>query len=251
MLRRLHNHIFACKLKEIFESPLVLVYQTLGHVDHLGLKQQLQAGLAKDVSAQDAHVHVCHMKNSVASATGDDILSKLFTNSNLLVGFKLPQQQAQHICKPSTEQVQQQHHDAVAAATQKVLQSMRPQQAVGGLLQQQQQQHARHVPHTALKAFVETGVQLPTEQPLVLVGAFYQCSATPLARLKKWIKLDPSQVSGGHLTHSLTVLVNCQQCEHCSKCQEVYVSSKVSFSALCRLRELVVEYECTYHTLST
>jgi hypothetical protein len=205
MLRRLHNHIFACKLKEVFDSPLVLVYQTLGQIDNLGLKQQLRAGLMKEPSVKDAEFSVCMMKNTVAAATGDDTLSKLFTNSNLLVGFKLPQQQQQHqqqlqVTQPLLEQQQQKQEDAqykglLAAAMQKVRQDMSPQQAIGGLLEQQQQQPGPHIPQPALRAFVETGVQLPSEQPLVLVGAFYKCSATPMAKLKKWIKLDQSQVS--------------------------------------------------------
>lgn len=202
MLRRLHNHIFACKLKEVFDSPLVLVYQTLGQIDNLGVKQQLRAGLAKEPSVKDAEFSVCMMKNTVAAATGDDTLSKLFTNSNLVVGFKLPQQQQQQqqATQPLLEQQQQQNaEDAqykglLAAAMQKVRRDMSPQQAIGGLLEQQQQP-GPHVPQPALRAFVETGVQLPSEQPLVLIGAFYKCSATPMAKLKKWIKLDQSQVS--------------------------------------------------------
>lgn len=199
MLRRLHNHIFACKLKEVFDSPLVLVYQTLGHVDNLGLKQQLRAGLAKEPSVKDAELRVCSMKNTVAAAAGDDTLSRLFTNSNLLVGFKLPQQQ-QQITQPLLEQQQQhqqqqhsRYQDLLAAAVHKVRKHMSPQQAIGGLLEQQQP--GPHVPQPALKAFVEAGVKLPSEQPLVLVGAFYKCAATPMARLKKWIKLDQRQVS--------------------------------------------------------
>jgi hypothetical protein len=207
MLRRLHNHIFACKLKEVFDSPLVLVYQTLGQIDNLGLKQQLRAGLVKEPSVKDAEFSVCMMKNTVAAATGDDTLSKLFTNSNLLVGFKLPQQQQQQqqqrqqAMQPLLEQQQQQKQEdahykglLVAAAMQKVRQDMSPQQAIGGLLEHQQQP-GPHIPQPALRAFVETGVHLPSEQPLVLIGAFYKCSATPMAKLKKWIKLDQSQVS--------------------------------------------------------
>jgi hypothetical protein len=200
MLRRLHNHIFACKLKEVFESPLVLVYQTLGNVDNLGLKQQLRAGLEKEPSVKDAQFSVCMMKNTVAAAAGDETLSKLFTNSNLLVGFKLPEQQQQLLQQQQQTQEganlqqQQQYQGLLAAAMQKVRQDMSPQEAIGGLLQQQQP--GPHIPQPALKAFVETGVKLPSEQPLVLVGAFYKCAATPMARLKKWVKLDPRQVSG-------------------------------------------------------
>lgn len=198
MLRRLHNHIYACKLKEVFEGPLVLVYQTLGNVDQLSLKQQVQAGLSKEPTVKDATFSVCHMKNAVAAATGDDTLSKLFTNSNLLLGFKLPTQQQHSAALPQLEQQQeQQQQDAqyeglLAAAMQRVKQDMSPQQVVGGHLQQQQP--GPHIPQPALKAFVEAGMQLPSEQPLVLIGAFYKCAATPMGRLKKWIKLDQGQV---------------------------------------------------------
>lgn len=207
MLRRLHNHIFACKLREVFDSPLVLVYQTLGHVDHLGLKAQLQAGLAKEPTVRGAAVNVCHMKNSVAAATGDDTLSRLFTNSNLLVGFNLPEQHPQkqqqllhQQQQPQQQQEQQQPYQELLQAAmsseraKKIRQAMSPQEAVSGLLGGPPQP-GPHVPQPALKAFVETGAQLPSEQPLVLIGAFYKASATPLSRLKKWIKLDARQVS--------------------------------------------------------
>jgi hypothetical protein len=215
MLRRLHNHIFACKLKEVFESQVVLVYQTLGHIDRLGLKQQVQAGLAKEPAVKDADFKVCQMRNSVAVATGDDTLSKLFTNSNLLIGFKLPQQQQQQQqlgMQPMLEQQQhQQQQDAqyqglLSAAMQKVRYDMSPQQVLGGLLNQPQA--GPHVPQPALKAFVETGVQLPSDQPLVLIGAFYMSSATPLSRLRKWIKLDASQVSAQALVCSACFLAH-------------------------------------------
>jgi hypothetical protein len=34
MLRALRNHMFTVRLKQVLDSPLVLVFQTLGHVDH-------------------------------------------------------------------------------------------------------------------------------------------------------------------------------------------------------------------------
>jgi hypothetical protein len=244
MLRRLHNHIFACKLKEVFESQVVLVYQTMGHIDHLGLKQQVQAGLAKEPSVKDAHFKVCQMRNSVAVATGDDTLSKLFTNSNLLIGFKLPEQQQQlqqqqDSMQPLLEQQQhQQQQDAqyqglISAALQKVQYDMSPQQVVGGLLDHPQP--GPHVPQPALKAFVETGVQLPSEQPLVLIGAFYKSSATPLSRLRKWIKLDARQVSA--LGYGLLSLF--ESWSSFGRCQwGCHGSITLGLSAICVCRRL-------------
>lgn len=195
MLRRLHNHIFASRLKEVFtESPLVLVYQTLGSIDHHGVKTQLQHSVTKQLPNSNVLVDLCHMKNSMASATGDDAFSGLFNNSNLLLGFKFPELM-QEVQRQRAEQ-QQQHSagsiDAASASLGRIRQGTSPSQIVGGLLQQELP--GPHVPQPALKALVELGIKLPTEQPVVLVGAYYKCGNTPLAQLKRWIKLDAGQV---------------------------------------------------------
>lgn len=45
MLKVLHHHIFASKLRDVFgASPLVLVYQTVGSVDVAATAASLQAG---------------------------------------------------------------------------------------------------------------------------------------------------------------------------------------------------------------
>jgi hypothetical protein len=205
MLRNLHNHIFAVKLREVFvQSPLVLVYQTLGQVDHHGVKQALQASVAKQLPAADVSVDICHMKNTMAAAAGDDTLARLFNNSNMLVGFKLPeymqQQQQQQSLQAADGHEQQQQQQAgeqraaaaAAAAASRVRKSMSPSAIVGGLLEQPMP--GPHLPQPTLRALVELGVKLPSQQPLVLVGAFYKRGRTPLAHLKKWIKLDAGQV---------------------------------------------------------
>lgn len=196
MLRRLHNHIFAVRLKELFtQSPLVLVYQTLGSIDHHGVKAQLQSSVAKQLPASNIQIDLCHMKNSMAAATGDDTLTRLFNNSNLLLGFKISEllQQQKQQQQPSLEQGQQSHTaEALLAGMERIRQGMNPADIVGGLLQQQLP--GPHIPQQALKALVEMGIKLPSEQPVVLVGAFYKCGNTPLAHLKQWIKLDAAQV---------------------------------------------------------
>jgi hypothetical protein len=214
MLRALHNHIFTLRLKEVFDSPLVLVYQTLGHVDHHHVKQQLAAGLAQQLPAQggasgsaavgsdssSVTVDICQMKNTMAAATCDDTMARLFTNSNLLVGFRLPQQQQQQQQQlPSQPQddprQQQQPQDVQAlfsAATAKIARDTSPQAIVGGMLQQPMR--GPHIPQQQLRACVEAGGRLAEQQPLVLIGAFYKRAATPLVHLRKWIKLDQNEV---------------------------------------------------------
>jgi hypothetical protein len=199
MLRHLHNHIFALKLREVFvQSPLVLVYQTLGQLDHHGVKQSLQESVAKQLPAASVSVDVCHMKNTMAAAAGDDTLTRLFNNSNVLVGFKLPEymQQQQQVSQVAADEPQQQQAGeqlaAAAAASGRVRSNMSPSAIVGGLLQQPMP--GPHLPQPTLRALVELGVKLPSQQPLVLVGAFYKRGSTPLAHLKKWIKLDAGQV---------------------------------------------------------
>eukprot|EP00878_Enallax_costatus_P009301 GHUV01009721.1.p1 GENE.GHUV01009721.1~~GHUV01009721.1.p1 ORF type:complete len:250 (+),score=77.82 GHUV01009721.1:264-1013(+) len=196
MLRKLHNHIFAVRLKELFtQSPLVLVYQTLGSIDHHGVKTHLQSSVAKQLPTDNVQIDLCYMKNSMAAATGDDTLARLFNNSNLLLGFKFPELM-QHMHEQHTQQQSQQLQTAesLLAGLEKIRRDTSPAQIVGGLLQQQLP--GPHIPQPALKALVEMGIRLPNEQPLVLVGAFYKCDNTPLAHLKKWIKLDTKQVYG-------------------------------------------------------
>lgn len=197
MLRHLHNHIFALKLREVFvQSPLVLVYQTLGQLDHHGVKQSLQESVAKQLPAASVSVDICHMKNTMAAAAGDDTLTRLFNNSNVLIGFKLPEyMQQQQQSRQGADELQQQQAGeqlAAAAASGRVRSSMSPSAIVGGLLEQPMP--GPHLPQPTLRALVELGVKLPSQQPLVLVGAFYKRGSTPLAHLKKWIKLDAGQV---------------------------------------------------------
>jgi hypothetical protein len=200
MLRHLHNHIFALKLREVFvQSPLVLVYQTLGQLDHHNVKQDLQASVTKQLPAAGVSVDICHMKNTMAAAAGDDTLTRLFNNSNVLVGFKLPEylQQQQQSLQPADEQQQQAGEQlaAAAASASRVWAGVSPSAVVGGLLEQPMP--GPHLPQPTLRALVELGIKLPSQQPLVLVGAFYKRGSTPLAHLKKWIKLDAGQVRCG------------------------------------------------------
>jgi hypothetical protein len=88
-------------------------------------------------------VDVCHMKNTMAAATGDATMARLFTNSNLLVGFKPPMASALGGLQQEQQQQQQQAlpqeaEAAAAAAQQRVSRSMSPQEIVGGLLRQPQ-----------------------------------------------------------------------------------------------------------------
>jgi hypothetical protein len=210
MLRQLHNHIFALKLRDMFtQSPLVLVYQTLGQVSHFGVKQQLQSGLAQQLPDHNIKVDICHMKNTIAAATGDEALTRLFRNSNLLVGFRfpdiIPQQLAQQVEElvSDAQQQQQQQQQQVGTMQQvpatdqtqqllRVKKGMSPSVIVGGLLERPMP--GPHIPQSSLKALVELGTKLPVEQPLVLIGALYKRSNTHLADLKQWVKLDANQV---------------------------------------------------------
>lgn len=194
MLRHIHNHIFAVKLRDVFvQSPLVLVYQTLGQLNNVGVKQQLQDSVAKQLPASGIQVDICHMKNTMAAAAGNETLTKLFNNSNILVGFKFPEYMQQQPSVQQQEATHQQHTELQQQpAASRIRAGMSPAQIVGGLLEQPMA--GPHLPQPALKALVEMGIKLPSEQPLVLVGAFYKRGSTPLAYLKKWIKLDAGQV---------------------------------------------------------
>eukprot|EP00775_Hariotina_reticulata_P008797 gene8797-8976_t len=137
----------------------------------------------------------------MAAATGDEALSRLFHNSNLLVGFRFPDfipqhlaQQVQELLSHAQQQQQQQQEGIMQQATSSAIdqqqeprvgKGMSPFEIVGGLLERPMP--GPHIPQASLKALVELGTKLPLDQPLVLIGALYKRSDTPLAHLKQWV----------------------------------------------------------------
>lgn len=89
MLKALHNHIFASKLRQVFDSsPLVLVYQSLGDLTATTVAHDLQQSIYKSLPRSGITPDVCRMRNSVAGQTGDPTMQQLFRASNMLVGFR-------------------------------------------------------------------------------------------------------------------------------------------------------------------
>lgn len=193
-MRRLHNQIYAAKLQQMFQAPLVLVYQALGTVDQLGVRTELQARVNKAVPDADVRVELCHMKNTIAAATGDVTMQRLFNNSNVLLAFNVPScstaSSPDSTQQPAEQQQQQEKQRALLVAQHHSLADI-----VGSLLEQPMP--GPHLPQAVLRELVELGLSLPGQQPMVLLGAFYKRANTPLASIKRWIKLDASQVGRG------------------------------------------------------
>lgn len=223
MLKVLHNHIFASKLREVFaSSPLVLVYQTLGDVSIPAITDQLQRALEQQLPGAGVTASVCRMRNAVAASTGDVALQRFFQASNMLVGFSTPEYVAHSQGGSSTPGVQQQHQQEqqVVVAQQASSRGLEHrasrhsalQDVLGGLLGEATNQAAAckdsssssgsggngsRAPHPAqatMKALVGVASRLPSQQPLLLLGAFYQRRNLRLADLKRWAELNQAQV---------------------------------------------------------
>ncbi|GBF96709.1 hypothetical protein Rsub_09451 [Raphidocelis subcapitata] len=190
MLKVLHNHIFASKLRDVFaSSPLVLVYQTVGTVDVSEAAAKLQSQLDAALPAARLRVRMCRMRNSVAAGAGDAALARLFQASNLIVGFG-----------PEAAAAAAADADAAAAEARAGRRDGLA-EVLGGLFgasaaqqQEQQQQQPRGFEHRTLAKAFNLGAALPGQQPLVLLGAFYGRESIRLAHLKEWVGLDETRV---------------------------------------------------------
>ena len=193
MLKRLHNHIYAHKLKQLFaENPIVLVSQTLGSIDQHAVRDTLQETLTKRLPQSDVQVEICRINNAVAAGTRSEAFENLFQTSNLLIGFSTPQYKSQQ--QPGQQQQQQQEADHPHQQQQRVLRDAGLEQLIGGLLEEQLP--GPHVPHPVLKGVVETALSLPQQHPMVLLGAFYRREHVNMTDLSEWMKLDDRQVGG-------------------------------------------------------
>jgi hypothetical protein len=200
MLKVLHNHIFASKLRDVFaSSPLVLVYQTVGTVDVSEAAGKLQAQLDAALPAAGLRVRMCRMRNSVAAGAGDPALARLFQASNLIVGFGPGAEAEAADAAASSDTAADGAAAAARAGRRDGLGEL-----LGGLFgapgthdKQQQQRRRQGLEHRALAKAFNLGAALPGQQPLVLLGAFYGRESIRLAHLKEWVGLDETRVRGG------------------------------------------------------
>ncbi|KAI8471516.1 MAG: hypothetical protein J3K34DRAFT_520462 [Monoraphidium minutum] len=193
MLKVLHNHIFATKLRDVFtSSPLVLVYQTVGGVDAAAAAAQLQGRL--DAALPDARlaVRACRMRNSVAAGAGEPALEKLFQASNILVGFGPAAEGAAAAAGGEGAAAGGGGGGARAGRRQSVgdvLGSL-----FGGGGGAAIGAGAGELPHKQLAKAFQLAAALPGEHPLVLLGAFYGRRSIQLRHLKEWVSLDERKV---------------------------------------------------------
>jgi hypothetical protein len=196
MLKALHNHIFASKLRQVFDgSQLVLVYQSLGDVDVGQVSSTLQAGVDKALPAAGVAAEVCRMRNSIAAQTGDPTMQQLFRASNLLVGFRVPPGATDDPSASGAGEQQAAAGSAPAPATARRSSSLP--EVVGGLFASPAAAPHPQLPHATAKALIDAALKLPGQAPLVLMGAFYQRQPVRLRHLEQWRALDAGQVRAG------------------------------------------------------
>jgi hypothetical protein len=230
MLKVLHNHIFATKLRDVFaSSPLVLVYQTIGTVDAAGAAAALQAKLdAARLPGPGLRVRACRMRNSIAAGAGAPALEQLFQASNLIVGFGPPAGPSPPppAAAPSTSAAAGAEggggagsssglsssggSSRGAAAERRAARSDSVQSLLGSLFGPQPGGSGgasssssstsssgggpARLGHKELAKAFQLAAALPSEQPLVLLGAFYGRESIQLRHLKEWVSLDEGKV---------------------------------------------------------
>jgi hypothetical protein len=229
MLKVLHNHIFASKLRDVFAtSPLVLVYQTIGSVDAAAAASKLQAQLDAALPAAGLRVRACRMRNSVAAGAGESALARLFQASNLLVGFGPaataaapaaaaaaaaaaagPSSPSDAIPSPQPPGGEPDGVAAAAVASSsgsgsgaaaregRAVRADTVQALIGSLFGAPAaggDGGPRQLAHKELAKAFQLAAALPEEQPLVLLGAFYGRESIQLRHLKEWVALDERKV---------------------------------------------------------
>jgi len=215
MLKVLHNHIFASKLRDVFtQSPLVLVYQTVGTVDVAGASARLQKQLDAQLPGSGMRVQVCRMRNSVAQGAGDPALQQLFQASNLLVGFGGPtaaaaaaaaaapaapsssDDAAGHTQQPQTDGARAGRSHSVSQLLGSLFGSAQPAstRAAAAGAARAEVASGQQLSHKLLAKAFQLGADLPKDQPIVLLGAFYGRKSIQLGHLKQWVTLDESRV---------------------------------------------------------
>ena len=180
MLKTLHHHIYATKLRSlVHNSPLVLVYQQLENFSSPQLQSQLEKQL-EGKGADGFKAHAMRIRNCVADGY-DKSFGSFFQSCNIILGWS----QAPDAAKP-----------ADATASRK---SQLP-ELVGK--DPSQEAHIPHIPHPALKSLVDSSMKASDALPLVLVGCFYRGQQLRIRQLKDWAALNPAQVYG-ELLHVL------------------------------------------------
>ena len=207
MLKALHSHIFAGKLREVFAaSPLVLLYQTVGSLDAAAASAQLQAALDKQLPAAGLRVRMCRVRNTVAASAGSGELGQLCAASNLLVGFGPATSSSSSSASGSDAaaappQQQEERRSARRDSLQDLLAGLFPQSSKdsassssggsgSGSSAAQVAVAAARLSHKELAKAFQVGSSLPEKQPVVLLAAFYGRERVRLADLKKWVALD-------------------------------------------------------------
>jgi hypothetical protein len=180
MLKTLHHHIYATKLRSlVHNSPLVLVYQQLENFSSPQLQTQLEKQL-EGKGADGFNAHAMRIRNCVADGY-DKSFGAFFQSCNIILGWS----QAEGAAKPL---------DATAARKDDITQLCGK--------DSDRESHIPHIPHQSLKTIVNNSVKVADNLPLVLVGCFYRGQQMKITQLKDWAALNPAQVYG-ELLHVL------------------------------------------------
>ncbi|MEW5305065.1 MAG: hypothetical protein WDW38_011603 [Sanguina aurantia] len=210
-----HRHLFASKLRELFStSPFVFVYQTLGNIRSTVLTTGMQKELEKQLPASGVTAACFRTKNTVATAS-DSCINPFFLASNLVVGWQLAQDGQPLLSAGPAADLSSDGSSSSSSSNHSPSSSAKPaahgpeirarygnslQELLGDL------SHAPglpdRIPHTTLSTLIRLSLQLPDRHPVALLACFYRGSHVGLGDLRRWAKLNETQVYS-ELLHEL------------------------------------------------
>uniref|UniRef100_A0A7S3QW80 Uncharacterized protein n=1 Tax=Dunaliella tertiolecta TaxID=3047 RepID=A0A7S3QW80_DUNTE len=211
MLSNVHKQLLASRLRDIFaSSPLVLVYQTLGNVRSEEMSNSMQRELDKQLPGSGVQATCMKLKNTIASATGQEAVARFLQTNNLLLGWQLPQHSQldqlhasrsthlKNILSPGSP------HSSPPSSPphQPPFPSSQPLTESGSALQGSQRDpsassqdtQSLSLPHSTIKAIISLSLSAPRRQPVALLTSFYRGEQVKIKHLLDWSKLDERTV---------------------------------------------------------
>ncbi|KAF5832126.1 hypothetical protein DUNSADRAFT_12137 [Dunaliella salina] len=214
MLSNVHKQLLASRLKDIFaSSPLVLVYQTLGNVRSEDMSNSMQRELDKQLPGSGVQATCMKLKNTIASATGQEAVARFLQTNNLLLGWQLPQysqldqlqtSKSTHLKSILSQDAPKPPHSPPSSSSpsQPPFPSSQPHMETGSVLQgghhapsvSSHNTQSLSLPHNTIKAIISLSLSAPRRQPVALLTSFYRGEQVKIKHLTDWSKLDERAV---------------------------------------------------------
>eukprot|EP00983_Pelagomonas_calceolata_P084442 1156361-Pelagomonas_calceolata.AAC.3 len=218
MLSNVHKQLLASRLRDIFaSSPLVLVYQTLGNVRSEEMSNSMQRELDKQLPGSGVQATCMKLKNTIASATGQEAVARFLQTNNLLLGWQLPQHSQldqlhasrsthlKNILSPGSP------HSSPPSSPphQPPFPSSQPLTESGSALQGSQRDpsassqdtQSLSLPHSTIKAIISLSLSAPRRQPVALLTSFYRGEQVELLSQLESAPSELANLGGVHTHH--------------------------------------------------